>query len=197
MLLYSFRARHCYSHDLGPLLVRHLQVLERLQEEICSASGRGASAPLPPQDILERMIYLNLLADPPTPSIHTRTISGGNQDDNTSCRRRPRRQVASPSAKTNTAKMQISLDWSFGKAASQGTSDEHLYLSAVGLESVLNPEESALLEIVYAVARVIHVYPYINVPDGEPEVDVGEERQVLTLAVSCADGCRGSLGTQA
>ncbi|KFA81691.1 hypothetical protein S40288_07237 [Stachybotrys chartarum IBT 40288] len=81
MLLYSFRARHCYSHDLGPLLVRHLQVLERLQEEICSASGRGASAPLPPPDILERMIYLNLLADPPTTSIHTRTITGGNQDD--------------------------------------------------------------------------------------------------------------------
>ncbi|KEY71784.1 hypothetical protein S7711_11052 [Stachybotrys chartarum IBT 7711] len=151
MLLYSFRARHCYSHDLGLLILR-------LHPSI-PVQSRAA--------------------------IKTTTLPVGGGPDGKS------------PVLTNTAKMQISLDWSFGKAASQGTSDEHLYLSAVGLESVLNPEESALLESLYAVARVIHVYPYINVPDGEPEVDVGEGRQVLTLAVSWADGCRGSLGTQA
>lgn len=54
-------------------------------------------------------------------------------------------------------------------------------------------EEFALVEASYAVARIIQVFPHISVPPGEPEVEVGKEKQTLTLVVSSSEGCRVQL----
>lgn len=54
-------------------------------------------------------------------------------------------------------------------------------------------EQFAELEVSYTVCRLIQVFPHIVVPDSEPRVEVGKERQSLTLVVAPADGCRLSL----
>lgn len=47
-----------------------------------------------------------------------------------------------------------------------------------------------MLEVSYVVARLIQVYPHIDLPDTEPLVKVGTERQRLTLVVASDDGCQ-------
>lgn len=51
-------------------------------------------------------------------------------------------------------------------------------------------EDFTLLEIYYTVVRLIQVFSNITVPADEPLVEVGKVRQIPTLVVSCADGCR-------
>lgn len=46
------------------------------------------------------------------------------------------------------------------------------------------------MEISYTVCRLLQVFPRLTVPQSEPHVGVGKERQTLTLVVACADGCR-------
>lgn len=54
-------------------------------------------------------------------------------------------------------------------------------------------EEFALLEVAYTVARLVQVFPKFELPRGEREVKVGQERQILTLVVASAEGCVVSL----
>lgn len=58
-------------------------------------------------------------------------------------------------------------------------------------------QDFALLEVSYTLCRLIQTFPRIDVPASEPHVDVGQERQTLTLVVASADGCRLSMGTEA
>ncbi|KID69350.1 cytochrome P450 52A11, partial [Metarhizium hybridum] len=54
-------------------------------------------------------------------------------------------------------------------------------------------QEFALLEVAYTVARLVQVFPKFELPRGEREVKVGQERQILTLVVASAEGCVVSL----
>lgn len=54
-------------------------------------------------------------------------------------------------------------------------------------------QEFALMQVSYTVARIVQVFPIMEVPSTEPEVEVGMEKQNLTLVVSSADGCVVSL----
>jgi len=54
-------------------------------------------------------------------------------------------------------------------------------------------EDFALLEVAYTVARVVQVFPNIEVPPGEKIGTTGKEKQTLTLVVASAEGCRVSL----
>ena len=56
--------------------------------------------------------------------------------------------------------------------------------------SLTHIEEFAQLEINYTVSRLIQVFPSITVPEDEPDVPIGDERQNLTLVVCATDGCR-------
>lgn len=47
----------------------------------------------------------------------------------------------------------------------------------------------AMLETTYTIARMIQRFPFITVPDGET-MDIGKEKQLLTLVVTSAEGCR-------
>lgn len=57
-------------------------------------------------------------------------------------------------------------------------------------------QDFALLEVSYALCRLVQVFSRIAVPADEPRDEVGRERQSLTLVVACAEGCRLSLGTE-
>lgn len=57
-------------------------------------------------------------------------------------------------------------------------------------------QEFAQLEASYAIARIVQTFPKIDVPEAEPDVPLGEERQTLTLVVSSTDGCRVVLNGQ-
>lgn len=49
--------------------------------------------------------------------------------------------------------------------------------------------EFAMLETTYMIARTIQRFPFITVPDGET-LGIGKEKQLLTLVVTSAEGCR-------
>jgi cytochrome P450 len=51
-------------------------------------------------------------------------------------------------------------------------------------------EDFALMQISYTVVRLLQTFPSIKVPVGEKLEHIGDERQQLTLVLSCADGCR-------
>lgn len=50
-------------------------------------------------------------------------------------------------------------------------------------------EEFAMLEASYAIVRIIQIFPNTRVPANEPDVEVGKEKQVLTLVVASGEGC--------
>lgn len=55
-------------------------------------------------------------------------------------------------------------------------------------------EEFAYLLVSYTVARMVQVFPNMRAPEMEPVTKVGEEKQILTLVVSSAEGCIVRLG---
>lgn len=54
-------------------------------------------------------------------------------------------------------------------------------------------EDFALMEIAYTVVRIVQAFPTIEVPSSEPDIEIGREKQLLTLIVASADGCVVSL----
>ena len=50
-----------------------------------------------------------------------------------------------------------------------------------------------MLEAAYTVARVVQVFPYIELPPGQLPDVIGKEKQTLTLVVSSAEDCWVSL----
>ncbi|GIZ49189.1 hypothetical protein CKM354_001222400 [Cercospora kikuchii] len=51
-----------------------------------------------------------------------------------------------------------------------------------------------LLSTSYVIARVVQVFPNIELPPGEVDEPIGMEKQHLTLILSDADGCKVKLG---
>lgn len=50
------------------------------------------------------------------------------------------------------------------------------------------------MEIKYTIARLVQCHPFISVAGGDKAVGIGEEEQILTLVLMCADGCRVKVG---
>lgn len=48
--------------------------------------------------------------------------------------------------------------------------------------------EFALSQAAYTVARFVQRFPYMTVPDGQT-LEIGKEKQLLTLVLSSAEGC--------
>ena len=51
-------------------------------------------------------------------------------------------------------------------------------------------QEFAILEISYTICRILQAFPRLSLPEDEEVVPIGTERQVLTLTLQPADGCR-------
>ena len=54
-------------------------------------------------------------------------------------------------------------------------------------------EDYAMMQISYTMIRLIETFKTIEMPKGEKIEPVGTERQLLTLVLSSADGCRVGL----
>ena len=54
----------------------------------------------------------------------------------------------------------------------------------------------ALLEISYTIARLIQRRPFLTGPFDHAVSDVGKEKQILTMALLCGEGCRIKFGDE-
>ncbi|KFA81731.1 hypothetical protein S40288_05998 [Stachybotrys chartarum IBT 40288] len=194
------------------LLARHPAILGRLRNEIASTSGLGAVAQPPTRDDLKRMTYLSLVIKEvlrlyPSVPVNSRSANkmttlpvGGGLDGKSPALVRPGEAVGYCVYAMHRRKDIYGEDadqfrperWEGDQLKDVGWG----YLPFNGGPRTCLGQEFALLEVAYTVARLIQIYPRIQVPNGESDVTVGEERQTLTLVVACADGCRVSLGKE-
>lgn len=187
------------------LLARHPTVLSRLREEVATTVGLGQAAPQPTREDLEKMTYLSLVIKeslriyPPVPmnqraaTRNTVLPTGGGPDGHSPVLLRKgasvgyliygmhrRRDLYGSDAKEFRPER-----WE--NDALKGIGYGFLPFGA-GPRHCLG-QAFALLEASYTVARIIQWYPYLTVPPGET-MEIGKEKQTLTLVVSCAEGCK-------
>ena len=189
------------------LLARHPQVLDKLRKEIESITGLGEDAPLPTREDLKKMRYLDLVLKEvlrlyPSVPINSRTALktttlpvGGGSDGQSPILIRKGEAVGycvyAMHRRTdiygNDASEFRPERWEDGRLSRDVG---YGYLPFNGGPRVCLGQEFALLEAGYTVARLVQRFPFIDVPAGDPNVGVGEEKQVLTLVVASGDGCR-------
>ncbi|KAI1081511.1 cytochrome P450 [Whalleya microplaca] len=195
------------------LLSRHQPVLERLRNEIEGVIGLGPAAELPTRDTLKRIPYLALMARLPLkvlrlyPSVPvnsraaiqmtTLPIGGGLDEKHPVFVKKG--QAVGYCVYAMHRRKDIYGDDAEMFRPERWEGDElknihpYAYLPFNGGPRVCLGQEFALLEASYTVARLIQLFPRIEVPSTEPDAQIGDERQNLTLVVSCADGCVVSL----
>lgn len=197
------------------LLARHPLVLHRLREEIASVCGLGPGSQPPSRDDLKptRMPYLSQVVKEvlrlyPSVPVNSREAMrlttlpvGGGPDGKAPILVRPGQAVGYCVYAMQRRKDIYGDDaeafrperWEEDRLKDVGWA----YLPFNGGPRLCLGQDFALLEVSYTVCRLIQTFPHIAVPDAEPHVEVGQERQTLTLVVASADGCRLSLGAEA
>lgn len=193
------------------LLARHPKVMGKLRAEIAAISGVGQDATQPTREHLKKMVYLNIVLKeklrlyPSVPlnsraATRTTTIpSGGGPDGQSPILIRKGEAVG-----YCFYAMQRHTDihgpdaLEFRPERWEGDKLENVcygYLPFNGDPCVCLGQEFALLEAGHTVARFVQRFPFIAVPESDPIVEVGKEKQTLTLVVACADACRVQLRT--
>ena len=187
------------------LLGRHQRVLTKVRDEIASIVGLGPDARQPTQDELKEMTYLNLAIKeslrlyPPVPvnqraaSYDTTIPEGGGPDGLSPVLVRQGESVGY-SVYAMHRRTDIygpdALEYRPERWQNEGLQGIGLgYLPfGAGARKCLG-QEFAMLETRYTIARMIQRFPFITVPDGET-LEIGKEKQLLTLVVTSAEGCR-------
>ncbi|POS74692.1 cytochrome P450 CYP4/CYP19/CYP26 subfamilies [Diaporthe helianthi] len=204
----------CLSWSMR-LLARHPQVLRRLRDEVATVCGLGPGSPPPARDDLKplRMPYLSLVVKevlrlyPSVPvnsreAIRLTTLPvGGGGDGKAPILVRPGQAVGYCVYAMHRRKDIYGDDaeafrperWEEDRLRDVGWA----YLPFNGGPRLCLGQDFALLEVSYTICRLVQVFPHIAIPASERHVDVGQERQTLTLVVASADGCRLSMGTEA
>ncbi|KAG9250648.1 cytochrome P450 [Emericellopsis atlantica] len=191
------------------LLARHPHVLSRLRGEVAEHVGTGPEAALPTREQLKKMTYLGLVIKevlrlyPSVPvnsrsAINTTTLPVGGGPDG----RSPVLVPAGTAVGYCVYAMHRRKDL-YGEDADEfrperweGDNLKNIgwgYLPFNGGPRVCLGQEFALLEVSYTLARFVQLFPRMEVSDMESDVRIGEEKQTLTLVVSCAEGCNLSL----
>ncbi|KAK5656059.1 hypothetical protein OQA88_5198 [Cercophora sp. LCS_1] len=193
------------------LLARHQRVLRKVRAEIAEISGLGANAPPPTRDDIKRMKYLHLVIKealrlyPSVPvnsreAIRLTTLPvGGGPDGKSSVLVRPGEGVGYSVYAMHRRKDLYGNDaeefrperWQDGSLDNIGCG----YLPFNFGPRLCLGKEFALLEVSYTVARVIQVFTNIEAAPDEVPVEVGREKQTLTLVVSSGDACRVCMKT--
>jgi cytochrome P450 len=188
------------------LIIRHPSVLHRLRHEIQTAVGIAA----PSRDNIKQMPFLacvikeSLRLYPPVPlnnrtAIRTTILPTGGGPDGTSPILVRKGEVVVFSQYVNSRRKKIYGEdaaefrperWETGELADIG----YAYFPFHGGPRQCLGEDFVITEISYTIVRLLQAYPTISLPDGEPVEPVGSERQLLTLVLSSADGCRVRLG---
>ncbi|KAH8882468.1 cytochrome P450 [Thozetella sp. PMI_491] len=191
------------------LLARHQVVLGKLRDEIRSICSLGANADPPTRDQLKAMPYLSIVVKEvlrlyPSVPVNSREAAtttvlprGGGPGGKAPILVHPGEAVGYCAYAMHRRKDLYGEDadrfrperWEDGSLKSIGWA----YLPFNGGPRICLGQDFALLEVYYTVVRLIQVFPNITVPDSEPRVEVGKERQTLTLVVASADGCRVSM----
>ncbi|KAF1944967.1 cytochrome P450 52A11 [Clathrospora elynae] len=189
------------------LLARHPWVLEKLREEIEIITGLGKDAPQPTRADLKKMRYLDLILKEvlrlyPSVPVNSRAALkttilplGGGPDGQSPVLIRKGEAVGYcvyAMHRRTDIYGEDALEfrperWEDGKLLRDVG---YGYLPFNGGPRVCLGQDFALLEAGYTVARLVQHFPFIAVPTGDPVVEIGKERQVLTLVVASGDGCR-------
>lgn len=189
------------------LLARHPQVLDKLRMEIESITGLGEDATLPTREDLKKMRYLDLVLKevlrlyPSVPvnsrmALKTTTLPVGGGPDGQSPILIRKGEAVGYSVYAMHRRTDIYGPDAFEFRPERWEDGKLLrdvgygYLPFNGGPRICLGQDFALLEAGYTVARLIQRFPFINVPAGDPHVDVGKEKQALTLVVASGDGCR-------
>ena len=192
------------------LLARHQNVLDKLRTEVELVAGLGHDAPQPTREQLKKMKYLDLVLKevlrlyPSVPvnsraAVTTTTLPlGGGADGHSPILVRRGEAVGYCVYAMHRRKDLYGEDamqfvperWEDGTLAKE---IGYGYLPFNGGPRVCLGQDFALLEAGYTVARIVQRFPYIKVPEGEEIVEVGKEKQTLTLVVAPGDGCRVQL----
>ncbi|KAM7195406.1 Cytochrome P450 [Rhypophila sp. PSN 637] len=191
------------------LLARHQRVLDRLRAEIGEIVGLGESAPAPTRDHLKKMKYLELVIKevlrlyPSVPvnsreaARYTTLPTGGGPDGKAPVLVRPGEGVGYCVYALHRRKDIYGEDaHEFRPERWEDEAMQNIgwaYRPFNGGPRLCLGKEFAELEVYYTVARVVQVFPRIEVPTSELDVAVGDETQNLTLVVSSAEGCVVSL----
>ncbi|KAI9931071.1 hypothetical protein MW887_010728 [Aspergillus wentii] len=170
------------------LLVRHENVMSRLQQEVKSVMGDQAH---PTREQIRKMPYLALVIKeslrlyPPVPlnnreAIRTTILpTGGGPDGESPIR-------------TSTVLMRTNFRperWEGEEGANIGWA----FFPFNGGPRQCLGEDFALMEVSYTVVRLLQQFPHIRLPENEPNEPPGSEKQQLTLVLSSADGCKVEL----
>ncbi|CAN9124789.1 unnamed protein product [Alternaria alternata] len=196
----------CLSWTLR-LLARHPQVLERLRKEIDEVVGLGEDASQPTRVDLKKMRYLDLVLKevlrlyPSVPvnsraALKTTTLPVGGGPDGQSPILVRKGEAVGYCVYAMHRRTDIygedALDFR-PERWEDGTLLHDVgygYLPFNGGPRVCLGQEFALLEAGYTVARLVQKFPFLTVPQDDPVVAVGKEKQILTLVVASGDGCR-------
>ncbi|KAI1310867.1 cytochrome P450 [Xylaria venustula] len=188
------------------LLARHQNVLEKLTNEIADVVGLGPDATPPSRDELKRMPYLSLVLKEvlrlyPSVPINSRaaitmtTLPTGGGPDGKSPVLVKKGQAVGYCVYVMHRRKDIYGEDADEFRPERWEGDElkgihsYAYLPFNGGPRICLGQEFALLEASYTVARLVQLFPSITVSDAEAGIKAGDERQNLTLVVSCADGC--------
>ncbi|KAK4899559.1 hypothetical protein LTR27_003292 [Elasticomyces elasticus] len=194
----------CLSWTLR-LLARHPEALARVRDEVSSVVGLGADARLPTREDLKQMTYLSLAIKeslrlyPPAPvnqraaSKTTTLPEGGGPDGRSKVLVRKGESVGYLIYAMHRRKDIYGDDsaefrperWQNDALKSVG----YGYLPFGAGQRACLGQEFAMLETTYTIARMVQRFPFITVPEGETN-NIGMEKQLLTLVVSSAGGCR-------
>lgn len=192
------------------LLARHPTVLSKLCDEIASISGLGVNASPPTREDLKKMRYLDCILKEvlrlyPSVPVNSRAATktttlplGGGPDGQSPILIRKGEAVGYCVYAMHRRKDIYGLDALSFKPErwEDGTLLRDVgygYLPFNGGPRVCLGQDFALLEAGYTIARLVQRFPYISVPEGDVDVEVGKEKQVLTLVVSSGEGCRVSM----
>ncbi|KAK0715423.1 cytochrome P450 [Lasiosphaeris hirsuta] len=185
------------------LLVRHPAVMERLRHEVKTVMG-DLTSPTREQiraiSFLSSVVKESLRLYPPVPvnnreAVRTTILPTGGGPDGTSPMMVRKGEMVFFSQYVTSRKKNIFGEdadnfrperWETGELDDIGWG----YSPFIGGPRQCLGEDFALMEVSYTIVRLLQTIRIIELPAGEKVEPVGTERQVLSLVLSSADGCK-------
>ena len=190
-------------------MARDQEALDTVRNEVDSICGLGVDAQKPSREDLKQMTYLNMAIKeslrlfPPVPvnqRAATRTTTlpeGGGPDGRSRVLVREGESVGFLMYALHRRKDIYGEDAEeFRPERWQGAALKHVgygYLPFGAGQRACLGQEFAMLETTYTIARLIQRFPVISMPESTSR-EIGKEKQLLTIALSCAEGCNLRLG---
>ncbi|KAI1382089.1 cytochrome P450 [Hypoxylon crocopeplum] len=191
------------------LLVRHPQAMHRLRLEVSTVMGGSLD---PTREQIRKMPFLSCVIKeslrlyPPVPLNNREAIKttifpiGGGPDGKSPILVRKGELVVFSQYVNSRKKNIYGQDaddfrperWETGELDNIGWA----YFPFHGGPRQCLGEDFALMEISYTIIKLLQTFPKIELPEGVKIEPVGTERQLLTLVLASADGCKVSVSNE-